>query len=70
MAQGDVYWMNPGSNRIDLWVAWEFASCCGVNLAVFTGAGCDGWLQPAKKATGFQNGAKQYLWAEPGIESD
>jgi hypothetical protein len=33
MVQGSIFGVNPGSIRIDVEVAEEFATCCGVNLA-------------------------------------
>jgi hypothetical protein len=62
--------MNPELIRIDVRIAWEFASCYGVNLAVseaglfFFFAGCEAvplskqWLRASFKTTAwcrFQN---------------
>jgi hypothetical protein len=72
MMRGSTFEVSPESIRIDVRVAWEFATCCGVNLAVFVvvfgffPARCEAVAFQNSGITldtvRFQNGARQYFW--------
>jgi hypothetical protein len=66
MVQGSTFGMNPELIRIDVRIAWEFASCYGVNLA-FSVVGLGFFLQALTRFV-FKM-VRRYFRDEPRIDS-